>query len=1067
MKKIYLLTLLSLTAVTVSTLAQPSTMDTRSGASSSSGTLLVRNVPQTNVSPLFRVADVAVSGKVVDEKGADLPGVSVAVKGSTQGTTTDGTGRFRITVPGPSAVLVFSFVGYLSQEITVGSQTALTVDLLPDNQTLSEVVVVGYGSQRRQDITSAVSVINMRDIGEQPANNPNQILQGRAPGVVVKQTSGTPGGEFQVRVRGIGSLGAGSDPLYVIDGFVVGTSVGQNLNPNDIESVSVLKDAASTAIYGARGSNGVVLITTKQAKDGKVNINLSLDYGIQTVPRSRRTTMMNGVEFAQFKKEIFQDQIRILQKREPTEAEIPIGIRFPEQTKYSTNWFDLITRDNAPYSDANLTISSGTGPIKALVSAGYYKEDGVVKNTNYDRFSLRTNLGGQVNKLINFGVNINGSYTRQNLANTVGRGGVVGSSLVIDPRATPYNADGSLVPYINGVDGVFGFPNPLFVLENVQRRRNIADVLTNGFIELSFLKYFKFRTSANIRLNNNTYKEYVPSTIGVGVASGTSGAPPRNATETDQTEELTNYSLDQLLSFKPQLPVNHSLDVLVGYTTQQERVRGFTGTGNTFPDDLVPFLGSASIRSANSYEYGWSLLAFLGRVNYSYKDKYLLSATFRREGSSRFGANNKYGDFPAVSVGWRLTEESFMPKTAWLSDLKLRASWGVTGNNNFLTLGNYPSLAFVASTIGSTNYNYIQGNAFASGKIVSSFANQDLRWEKSNQVDIGMDLALFNSKLIFNVEYYKKITNDMLLPVSIPSVSGFTTSLANIGKVQNHGFEVGAEYRTSFGQFNFRTNANISFNRNRILAIKGANDALYYGEFYSGYNVQKVGRPVGMIYGYQKLGIFNTQAEIDAAPKQDGAIPGAMKFADTNGDGIISYDTRDMVEIGNPNPAFTWAWTLAGDYKRFDINVLFLGAQNFAIYRNIESSTMNMDGVFNVQTKAKDRWRSPENPGSNPSDVHSQGGTSYFKWSRESSNRYVYDASYVWLKTITIGYNLPKFKSVLSNARIFVTGNNLFLFTKYPGNNPDVSTRSGTEPNIDDEAYPVPRTIATGIKLNF
>ncbi|GAB3512456.1 TonB-dependent receptor [Spirosoma knui] len=1058
MKKIYLLTLLSLTTVTVSTLAKPSPTDTRSSTAPATRPLLVRSAPRPEKDTRSLAIDIVVSGKVVDEKGAELPGVSVALKGSTQGTTTDNTGSFRITVPNPSAVLVLSFVGYVSQEIIVGTQTALTVALLPDNQTLNEVVVVGYGSQRRQDITSAVSVISMRDLGEQPANNPNQILQGRAPGVAVKQTSGTPGGEFQVRVRGIGSLGAGSDPVYVIDGFVVGTSVGQNLNPNDIESVSVLKDAASTAIYGARGSNGVVLITTKQAKDGKVNVNLALDYGIQTVPRSRRTAMMNGVEFAQFKKDVFMDQIRILQKREPLESEVPIGYRFPEQTKYSTNWFDLIMRDNAPYSDMNLTISSGAGPIKALVSAGYYQENGVVKNTNYDRFSLRTNLGGQVNKWINFGLNINGSYTRQNLANTVGRGGVVGSALVMDPRATPYNADGSLVPYINGVDGVFGFPNPLYVLENVQRRRNIADLLTNGFIELSFLKYFKFKTSANIRLNNNTFKEYVPSTIGLGVASGSSGAPPRNATETDQTEELTNYSLDQLLTFKPQLPVNHNLDALVGYTAQQERVRGFTGTGNTFPDDLVPFLGSASIRSANSYEFGWSLLAFLGRVNYAYKDKYLLSATFRREGSSRFGANSKYGNFPAASIGWRLTEEPFMPKTAWLSDLKLRASWGVTGNN---AIGNYPSLAFVGAN------NYILGNAFVAGKNVSSFANQDLKWEKSNQVDIGMDLALFNSKLIFNVEYYKKITNDMLLPVSIPSVSGFTTSLANIGKVENHGFEVGAEYRTNLGSFNFRTNANISFNRNKILAIKGANDALYYGEFYSGYNVQKVGRPVGMIYGYQKIGIFNTQAEIDAAPKQDGAIPGAMKFADTNGDGIISYDTKDMVEIGNPNPAFTWAWTLAGDYKKFDFNILFLGAQNFDIYRNIESSTMNMDGVFNVQTKAKDRWRSPENPGPNPADVHSQGGTSYFKWSRESSNRYVYDASYVWLKTITIGYNLPKFKSILSSARIFVTGNNLFLFTKYPGSNPDVSTRSTTEPNIDDEAYPVPRTIATGIKLNF
>ena len=1003
-------------------------------------------------------ADVVVTGKVTDEKGAGLPGVSVIVKGTTQGTTTDGEGDYRISAPNTAAALVFSFVGYQRQEVVVGNQSTLSITLAPDDQTLNEVVVVGYGSQRRQDITSAVSVINLRDVGEQPANNPNQILQGRAPGVVVKQKSGAPGGVFEVRVRGIGSLGAGSNPLYVIDGFVVGTSVGQNLNPNDIESVTVLKDAASTAIYGARGSNGVVLITTKGAKDGKVNISLSLDRGIQNVPQSRRVTMLTGPEFAQFKKDIFMDQIRILQKREPTLEEVPAGYRFPEQTKYSTDWFNLIMRDNAPYSDMNLTISSGAGPIKSLLSVGYYKEEGIIKKTDYDRISVRSNLGGQVNKFINVGLNINGTYTRQNVANTDGRSNLVGGALLMDPRATPYNPDGSLVPYINGTDGVFGFPNPLYVLENVYRKRNIADLLTNGFIELSFLRDFKFRTSANVKLNNNTFKEYVPSTIGLPVASGTAGAPPRIATETDNTEELVNYSLDQLLTYRPQLGVNHTFDALVGYTTQQEKVRGFTGNGNTFPDDLVPFLGAASIRSATSYEFGWSLLAFLSRVNYSYKDKYLFSASYRREGSSRFGVKNKYGDFPAASIGWRVTEEPFMPKSTWLNDLKLRASWGVTGNND---IGNYPSLAFVGAN------NYILGNSFAAGKVVSSFANSERKWEKSNQLDIGMDLALFNNKLILNVEYYKKITNDMLLPVSIPAVSGFTTSLANIGKVENHGIEIGTEFRTSIGQVNFRTNANITFNRNKILEIKGANDMLYYGSFYGGYNVQKVGRPIGMIYGYKKLGIFNTQAEIDAAPKQDGVIPGGMKFADTNGDGVISYDTQDMVEIGNPNPAFNWAWTVAADYKKFDINIMFLGAQDFDIYRNIEASTMNMDGVFNVLDKAKDRWRSPENQGSDPGAKNSQGGTSYFKWSRESSERYVYDGSYVWLKTITVGYNLPRFKSILSSARIFVTGNNLLMFTKYPGNNPDAGVRSTTEPNNDDESYPIPRTMAAGLKLNF
>ena len=1009
--------------------------------------------------PVSAVVEQVVSGKVTDEKGGGLPGVTVVVKGTTQGTNTDTDGNFRLTVPNANSVLVFSFVGYARQEIAVGSQASLTVSLVPDNTALKEVVVVGYGTQQRRDITSSVATIDMRDVGAQPANNPNQILQGRAPGVAVKQTSGAPGGEFQVLVRGIGSLGAGSDPLYVIDGLVVGTSVGQNLNPNDIASISILKDAASTAIYGARGSNGVVLITTKQAQDGKTNINLSATYGIHKMPNSRRLKMLNGPEFAQFKKDIFLDRIRILENREPLESEVPIGYRFPEQTQTSTNWFDLIVRDNAPYSDLNLTASSGTGPIKALLSLGYYKEDGIIKETNYDRFSARTNLNGQLTKYLSFGLNLNGTYTRRNEADANGRGGIVGGALLTDPRASAYNPDGSLVPYINGVDGTFGFPNPLYVLENLSRKRNVADLLTNAYLEVAFLRDFKFRSAANVKLNNNQYKQFVPSTIGIAVAPGTSGAPPRLASEFDQTEFLTNYSLDQLLTYTARLPVDHSLSILAGFTAQQETVRGLQGGGNTFPDDLVPFLGSASIQSANSYEYGYTLEAYFARANYSYKDRYLLSASYRREGSSRFGAQSKYGDFPAVSAGWRISEESFMPRVSWLSDLKLRGSWGITGNNDFRNLGNYPALAFVGSN------NYILGNSFSAGKVVSSFANQNLKWEKSNQVDIGLDLALFSNRLVFTFDYYNKTTRDMLLSVAIPAVSGFNSSLDNIGKVRNQGVEIGADYRTALGPVNLRTNANISFNRNRILAINGPNDALYFGEFYSGYNVQKVGRPVGMIYGYHKLGIFNTQDQINSSPRQDGAIPGSMIFQDTNGDGVVTYDTKDMVEIGNPNPAFTWGWTLAGDYKGFDFTMLFQGAQNFDIYRNIESATMNMDGVFNVQTKAMDRWRSAANPGPDPGDIHSQGGTSYFKWGRESSDRYVYDGSFAWLKTITIGYTLPKL-SFLSGVRVFVTGNNLFLFSNYPSSNPDVP--SGTQGfNIDNQSYPVSRTFATGLNVNF
>jgi TonB-linked SusC/RagA family outer membrane protein len=500
--------------------------------------------------PVAYNADRSIQGKVGDEKGLGLPGVSIILKGTSTGTVSGADGMYTLSIPeSGNNVLVFSFVGYLSKEVTVGNQTTLSVDLAVDTKALEEVVVVGYGTQRKRDITSAVSVINMEDIGEVPRSNVTRMLQGQAPGVIIKQKSGTPGQQFEVKVRGISSLGAGSDPLYVIDGFPVGISVGQNLNPNDIETITVLKDAASTAIYGARGSNGVVLITTKSAKDGKVGLNVSVDYGIQNVPESRKTKVLNGPDFAQFKREVFIGRYVLANKKQPEESEIPIDFRNPADTKVSTNWFDLILNNNAPYKDVNLTLSSGKGPIKSVVSLGYYKEEGSLQYTGYDRASLRTNLAGDVNKFITVGINLAGSYSKSNVAATNGRSNLVGLTLISDPRYSPYDAKGELIPYYNGVGDIFGFPNMLYVLKNVKRTRNIADVLGSGYLELNLARGLKFRSSLNAKINYNMYKEYVPSTIGNAIATGTNGAPPRIATERDDSEELRNYSADQLLTY--------------------------------------------------------------------------------------------------------------------------------------------------------------------------------------------------------------------------------------------------------------------------------------------------------------------------------------------------------------------------------------------------------------------------------------------------------------------------------------------------------------------------------------
>ncbi len=1012
---------------------------------------------------LFSQENINVTGKVLSDDGVPLSGVSVKAKNAATGTTTDDNGDFSIAVT-RGTVLVFSAVGYQETEVVAGNDH-VTITLTASNKGLEEVVVIGYGSQRRKDVTAAMSTINLKDVGELPGRNVTQMIQGQAPGVVATQRNGRPGAEFEVRIRGVGSIGAGSSPLYVIDGFAVGTSVGQNLNPNDIESVSILKDAAATAIYGARGSNGVVLITTKSAKDGQANLNVSFDYGVQNVPRSRRVKVLNGPEFAQFLNDVYTDKIRYFEGREPSIDEIPEGYRYPEQTQHSTDWFNEILNNNAPYTDVNVSLTSGKGDINSFLSIGYYKEDGALKVTNYDRFSARANISGKVRNIFTLGLNVNGSYSRQNEAATDGRDAIVGSSLLIDPREPAYDENGNIRPFIGGKDGVFAYPSPLFLLHNYKRKRNIADVLSNVYGEVEILKGLRFRSSFNVRLNYNTYNEYRPSTIGRGLTTGTTGAPPQIATASEANDIILNYSADQLLTYVPNIGEDHSLDFMAGFTAQDELLKGLGGSANTFPDDLTPFLQQGAIRSSSSYQYGWGLIAYMARVNYAYRDKYLLSASFRREGSSRFSEGYKYGNFPSASVGWRVSGEEFMSGVSWLNDLKLRASYGKTGNNDIPSVfgnqvGNYVSLPFL------TTSGYILNNGFAPGVVLSSFANSSLQWEKSDQVNLGIDMTILQNRLTLTAEVYNKLTNDMLLQVNIPAVSGFTTTYDNVGQVRNRGLELALNYNDRIGQVGFRTNFNIAFNRSRVMEINGPNDIIWYGSFYGGYNVNKVGRPIGMIYGYEKLGIFNTQEEIDRSPIQDGVIPGGMRFRDADGNGEVTYDTRDMVEIGNPNPNFTWGFNVDMDYKRFDLNILFMGTQGFDVYRNIEASTMNMDGVFNVLDKAKDRWRSPENPGSNPDHVNSQGGTNYFKWSRESSNRYVYDASYAWVRNVTIGYTLPRAK-YFNSIRLFVGANNLFIFTKYPGNNPDVSQRAGTQLGNDDEAYPVPRTFSFGAKFNF
>ena len=847
-----------------------------------------------------------IKGTVVDNMGVPIIGANVMIKGTTNGTITDMDGQFSLDAS-DNDVLQISYIGYNTQTIVIGDKDVLSIKLLENTESLDEVVVVGYGTQRKSDITSAVSVVDMNNIGDIPSVDASRLLVGQAPGVVVKQSSGTPGKELDITIRGTGSLGADSKPLYVVDGFPIGTSLEQSLNPNDIESISILKDAASTSIYGARGANGVVLITTKGAKKGELKLTATASLGIQNVPDNRKVKMMNGVEFAEFKKQSYIDKVRYFENREPSIDEIPIDFRYPEQTKYSTNWYDEILKKNALIQNYNISLSEGIGKVRSVVSLGYLKQDGAVIETDFERFSARANIIGEVNDYISMGWNISGSRTNERLVGTDGRDAIMGIALMADPREPVYNEDGSWNDYIGGNDGIYGYPNPVMYLHETQNKQHINRVISNGYVEITFLKDFKFKPSVNMSLFNLKRRDFTPSTI-----SGQNAPAPRNAVMAEWNREVVNWNVDLLLSYSKQIK-DHSIDAMLGYTAQEENYDQLYAYGSNFPNDEIQVFQNAESVSLSSDRYSWSLLAYFARVNYSFKDKYLLSASFRREGSSRFGANNKWGDFPSVSIGWRISEEPFMPDLSWLSNLKLRASYGVTGNN---AIGNYPSLA------GMNSANYILGNSFAPGSVISSFANADLGWEKSNSLDVGLDLALFNNSFVITAEFYNKITNSMLLSKEIPIISGFSSTYTNIGKVRNRGLELAFDYRKAVTRdLNLRGNFNIAFNRNKVLEIRGENDYIENYNMYNIYNKTVVGRPVGMLYGYKCLGIFQDEEEIAASPKQEGAIPGVYKFWDANGDGEITYDRQDMVEIGNPHPKFTWALTLGGDYKNFDINI--------------------------------------------------------------------------------------------------------------------------------------------------
>ncbi len=1004
---------------------------------------------------------ITVSGVVISEEDqSGLPGVNVLIKGTTTGTVTDVDGVYRIEVPNAETVLVFSSIGYLSEEVVVGNRTEINLTMLPDIKSLEEIVVIGYGTQKKSDLTGAVSSVKAEDLQETPITSIDQGLVGRASGVMVTQTSGMPGAVASIRIRGSSSLQGGNEPLYVIDGFPIynGSGYGNTggnarlsglstINPNDIESIEVLKDASATAIYGARAANGVVLITTKSGKDGKDQITFDAYYGVQNVVQT--IDVMNALQYGELVNEAYTndglDPIYDNAKMEELRAN-PQG----------TDWQDQIFQ-SAPIQNYQLTFSGGDKKTNYSISANYFNQEGIIINSDFDRFSGRINISRKINDKFKVGTNLNVSRTVSNAVQTDvgGQSGVVSAGMKFNPILPIYENEalGEYTPV--NTPGVIT-PNPVATAKEQVRESTMTRLLGNIYGEWELLPNLKAKVSLGTDLVNTKFDTFIPSNIfeSGGVASATVNGG-----------YTTNWLNENTLSWFKQINEDHSINLLGGVTFQQNINEGVTGSSQDYVNNVLEENGleaGAVYNQPASSSTEWSLISYLGRINYNIKEKYLFSVNGRVDGSSRFGANNKYAFFPSGAVAWRLIEEDFIQDMGLFSNLKLRASYGVVGNQE---IGLYSSLPTL------TNTTYTLGRSLVTGFYPNTIPNPDLRWERTSQFDIGLDFGFWQERLRFTADYYLKTTTDLIYDVAVPYVSGFASSLQNIGSIQNQGVELSIESDIfDAGDFKWISSFNISFNRNKVLELGGED----YKDVGGGDGHLKtgavhrliVGEPIGLFYGYVFDGIFQDQPELDAGPNGPTNWMGGRRYQDISGpegvpDGIVNA-TYDRTIIGDPNPDFYGGFTNTVSYRGFELNLFLQYSYGNDIFNYNALELELPSGGQNVYADLVNRW-TPENP-SNEYPVATTNRSAVF------SDAYIEDGSYLKVKTLTLGYSFPGLNSQkISGLKVYVTGQNLLTFTDYPGYDPEVSFRGATNLELGEDfgGYPQARTFMVGVKMNI
>ncbi len=992
-----------------------------------------------------------ISGRVTDTDGLPLIGATVEIKGTTSATKTDESGNFSLDVAS-GQTLIISFIGYQSREVQVENLSApLTIQLIADDALLDEVVVVSYGTQKKREITGAISDIDADKLKDQPVGQLLNKLQGRLAGVQINQTSGTPGQGMSIKIRGAASIGAGNNPLYVIDGVpIVGGAFGiGNINPNEVENISVLKDASAASLYGSRAANGVVLITTKKAKAGQTTVTLSALYGLTNVPQKGRPDLMNAEEWVQFQKEIYEDKAQY----EGYTGGVPEIYQDPSVYRNkSTDWYDALLKQGKS-SDYSLSIATNKDKFSSALTAGYFKQDGVLLNTDYSRFSLRSNNEYAINDYIKVGTNI--SATRQSFQsfNTDGGYQILFSAFVTPPIFSPFDTDeNGNVKTSFSAPGILTQPNWHRTLTERIERTHTNGLLTNSYLEVNFLKDFRFKSTFGVELEDWRNRSWRPST-----ASGDVFAPPPTpgAAGYNSTSDIS-WVWENNVTYQKTFAESHQVEVLVGYSAQRFRREYNVAGGSNFSDDLIPWIsgGPPQFRTANSGTTQWSLLGQYARLNYNFKGKYLLNAAMRRDGSSRFGVDNRWGGFPSLSLGWIVTEEDFAQNWGAFNYLKLRAGYGVTGNFNIGDFLQYPN-------IGQDNYPINQHITI--GRPIAALGNSLLTWETTKGINVGTDMGFFNDRISFSFDYYNKVTEGLLYNLEVPASSGFGSVMSNIGEFNLWGYEFALSTKNLQGKLNWTTDINVSINRNKVVQL-GANNTPIGGinEYGDSWKTE-VGRPMGQFWGYVYDGIYMTETEFESQPKGINSMVGTVRFKDLNGDGIINADDRTY--IGNPNPKFVFGINNTLTYKNFDFNIVASGAVGGDIFDGKAEWLELIDGLFNTYSYVKDRWRSPENPGAGIIGRTSPGSTTGEH--RKDNSRYVHDGTFLTIKNIALGYTYPKpFKSI-SSLRAFISVQQALVFSSYA--NPEVSDNglNGLSEGKDAAAYPIPRIFSMGLNINF